>query len=176
MEYTGSNYAGDTKNGRLEGRGVYTFPTDTRYEGDLKDGMFHGTGTLYFPNGSKYEAIWENGLVVEGKYTFADGLTFDDGEWQYCDGYDRHFYTEIIHGLKPAGRSQLTNRIPPRMIPKGCYDCGDGFYDPGTRVVNDYNAKFLRNADDDEHEWIVRTCRKEWDEYVGYKKKQPASV
>ena len=50
---------------RLEGKGVYTFPTDTRYEGELKDGMFHGTGTLYFPNGSKYEAMWENGLAVE---------------------------------------------------------------------------------------------------------------
>ena len=23
--------------------------------------------------------------------------------------------------------------------------------------------------DDDEHEWIVRTCRKGWDEIVGYR-------
>lgn len=22
--------------------------------------------------------------------------------------------------------------------------------------------------DDEEHEWIVRTCRKSWDEFVGY--------
>lgn len=45
-----------------------------------------------------------------------------------------------------SGRSQLTNRVPPREIPEGCYDCGDGFYDPRTRVVVDYNHKFLRNA------------------------------
>jgi hypothetical protein len=45
-----------------------------------------------------------------------------------------------------SGRSQLTNRVPPRDIPEGCYDCGDGFYDPKTRVVVDYNQKFLRNA------------------------------
>lgn len=44
------------------------------------------------------------------------------------------------------GRSQLTNRVPPREIPEGCYDCGDGFYNPETRVVVDYNHKFLRNA------------------------------
>ena len=49
----------------LEGKGKYTFPTETRYEGDMKDGMFHGTGTLYFPNGSKYEAKWDNGIAIE---------------------------------------------------------------------------------------------------------------
>ena len=45
-----------------------------------------------------------------------------------------------------AGRSQLTNRIPPREIPEGCYDCGDGFYNPVSRVIVDYDDKFLRNA------------------------------
>lgn len=35
---------------------------------------------------------------------------------------------------------------PPRKIPKGCYDCGDGFYDPVTRIVKDYKNRFLRNA------------------------------
>ena len=27
---------------------------------------------------------------------------------------------------------------------------------------------FIFCTDDDEHEWIVRTCRKGWDEIVGY--------
>ncbi|KAL4219591.1 MORN repeat-containing protein 5 [Mactra antiquata] len=175
MEYTGSSYEGDYKNGRLEGNGKYTFPTETRYEGELKDGMFHGKGTLFFPNGSKYVATWENGRALEGKYTFADGLPYEEENWEYCDGYDRRFYTEIKNGLKPAGRSQLTNRVPPREIPSGCYDCGDGFYDPKSRVVVDYNKKFLRNADDDEHNWIVKTCRKGWDEYVGLKQQTVAS-
>ena len=35
---------------------------------------------------------------------------------------------------------------PPRKIPAGCYDCGDGFYNPTTRVVKDYKNHFLRNA------------------------------
>ena len=50
---------------RMEGKGNYTFPTETRYEGDMRDGMFHGKGTLFFPNGSKYEATWENGIAIE---------------------------------------------------------------------------------------------------------------
>ncbi|PAA61479.1 hypothetical protein BOX15_Mlig026783g1 [Macrostomum lignano] len=171
MEYLGSSYEGDIKNERMEGKGKYSFPTDTKYEGEMKDGMFHGKGTLYFPNGSKYDARWENGVAVEGKYTFADGLVFEEENWQYCDGYDRRFYTEVTDSLKPAGRSQLTNRIPPREIPKGCYDCGESFYNPNTRVVMNPNMKFVRNADDDEHEWIVRTCRKQWDEFVGHQEK-----
>ncbi|XP_046552601.1 MORN repeat-containing protein 5-like [Haliotis rubra] len=112
--------------------------------------------------------------MQQGKYTFSDGLGYEEDKWEYCDGYDRRFYTEICNGLKPAGRSQLTNRVPPRDIPEGCYDCGDGFYNPVSRVVVDYNHKFLRNADDDEHDWIVKTCRKGWDEYVGYTAKATA--
>ncbi len=77
---------------------------------------------------------------------FADGLEYSDKDWEYCDGYDRRFYTEICNGLKPAGRSQLTNSIPPRKIPSNCYDCGDGFYNPETRCVNNYSGEFLRNA------------------------------
>ncbi|CAI9601283.1 unnamed protein product [Staurois parvus] len=146
MEYTGSQYQGERREDRLEGKGEYILPTETRYEGEMKDGMFHGQGTLYFPNGSKYEAQWDSGIALEGKYTFADGLQFEKEKWPYCDGYDRRFYTEICHGLKPAGRSQLTNLDPPRKIPEDCYDCGDGFYDPVSRVVNDYQHRFLRNA------------------------------
>lgn len=65
MEYVGSSYQGDWKDGRFEGKGKYNFPTGTRYEGDLKDGMFHGKGTLYFENGGKYEAKWVEGIAVE---------------------------------------------------------------------------------------------------------------
>ncbi|KAJ1145909.1 hypothetical protein NDU88_012192 [Pleurodeles waltl] len=173
MEHTGSTYVGDYFHERMEGEGTYTLPTETRYEGEMKDGMFHGQGTLHFPNGSKYEGTWDCGIPKEGTYTFTDGLEYKEKKWLYCDGYDRRFNTEICNGLKPAGRSQLTDLDPPREIPKGCYDCGDGFYDPVTRVVNDYTNQFLRNADDDEHEWIIRTCRKEWDEITGYKPKHP---
>ncbi|XP_070781198.1 MORN repeat-containing protein 5 [Enoplosus armatus] len=167
MELVGSSYKGDTKNGRMDGKGEYNFPTETKYVGEMKDGMFHGKGVLHFPNGSKYEATWENGIAKQGSFTFADGLQYQEEDWDYCDGYDRRFYRERCSGLRPAGESQLTDLHPPRVIPDGRYDCGDGFYDPNTRVITSYTGRFLRNADDSEHEWIVRTCRKAWDQVSG---------
>lgn len=41
--------------------------------------------------------------VLQMKYTFADGLEYDEEKWHYCDGYDRRFYTEICSGFKPPG-------------------------------------------------------------------------
>ncbi|XP_029024898.1 MORN repeat-containing protein 5 [Betta splendens] len=166
MEFIGSSYKGDTKYGRMEGQGEYTFPTGTRYVGEMKDGMFHGKGVLHFQNGSKYEAIWEKSKAKQGSYTFSDGLQYKEKDWDYCDCLDRRFYTERCNGLRPAGESQITDLHPPRVIPDGCYDCGDGFYDPSTRVITSYTGGILRKADDSEHEWIVRTCRKAWDEVV----------
>lgn len=152
----------------MEGKGEYEFASKTIYRGEMKDGMFHGKGILYFPNGSKYEATWENGVAIEGKFSFTDGLDYEEENWTYCDGYDRRFCTEIRNGLQAAGRSQKTDRET-KIIPPGMYDTGDGFYDPQSRVVYDYQMRFLRNADDDEHATIIRTCRKGWDEIVGYK-------
>uniref|UniRef100_A0A8B9CWY7 MORN repeat-containing protein 5 n=1 Tax=Anser brachyrhynchus TaxID=132585 RepID=A0A8B9CWY7_9AVES len=143
--------------GRMEGRGSYTLPTGTEYRGELKDGLFHGEGVLLFPGGGRYQAVWHRGVPAEvpgaGRDP-RDGLEYEDEKWHYCDGYDRRFYTEICSGLKPAGISQLTNLDPPRKIPAGCYDCGDGFYNPETRIVIDYKLRFLRNAGS--HAWSER--------------------
>lgn len=51
MDYTGSSYEGDMKNDKMEGEGVYTFPSGTKYIGSFKDGQFDGKGTLHFKNG-----------------------------------------------------------------------------------------------------------------------------
>ncbi|KAM8871404.1 MORN repeat-containing protein 5 isoform 3-T3 [Synchiropus picturatus] len=131
---------------RTDGFGEYTFPTGTKYEGEMKDGMFHGKGVLFFPNGNKYEAVWENGIAKQGSFTYKDGLQYQSKDWDYCVGQDRRFYSERCNGLRPAGKSQLTDLHPPRVIPDGCYDCGDGFYDPLTRVITSYSGGFLRNA------------------------------
>uniref|UniRef100_A0A8B9F7R3 MORN repeat-containing protein 5 n=1 Tax=Amazona collaria TaxID=241587 RepID=A0A8B9F7R3_9PSIT len=146
MEVSDGRYIGATVRGRMEGLGSYTLPTGTEYRGTLKDGMFDGEGELLFPNGGVYRAVWHRGVPTQGKYTFADGLEYKDKKWHYCDGYDRRFYTEICSGLIEPAISQLTNLDPPPEIPKGCYDCGDGFYNPETRVVVDYKFRFLRNA------------------------------
>ncbi|XP_069729667.1 MORN repeat-containing protein 5 isoform X1 [Phaenicophaeus curvirostris] len=171
VQAAGGRYRGALLRGRMEGQGSYVLPTGTEYRGALRDGLMEGEGELLFPGGGRFRAVWHRGLPAQGKYTFADGLEYRDEKWHYCDGYDRRFYTEICFGLKPAGTSQLTNLDPPRKIPEGCYDCGDGFYNPETRVIVDYKLRFLRNADDEEHEWIIRTCRKAWDETIKHKPK-----
>uniref|UniRef100_A0A8C5ET49 MORN repeat-containing protein 5 n=1 Tax=Gouania willdenowi TaxID=441366 RepID=A0A8C5ET49_GOUWI len=130
----------------LRKAGEYTFPTGTKYVGQMKDGTFNGKGVLHFTNGSKYEATWENGMAKQGSLSFADGLQYEESDWEYCNGYDRRFYSERCNGLRPAGESQITDFHPPRPIPDGCYDCGDGFYDPTHRVVTSYSGRFLRNA------------------------------
>ena len=38
------------------------------------------------------------------------------------------------------------DREPPKEVPLGWYDCGDGLYNPENRVVYTYDNKFLRNA------------------------------
>ncbi|XP_002167332.2 MORN repeat-containing protein 5 isoform X1 [Hydra vulgaris] len=172
MDLTGSSYEGNFDvYGRMDTKGIYQFPDSigTKYIGEFKDGMFHGDGTLHFPGDSKFVGTWKNGKCIKGEYLFKDNLVYSPEDWGYCEPHDRRYYTEICDGLKPAGLSQLTNEIPSKTIPKGCYDCGDGFYNPEIRVVIDYDNKFLRNADDDEHNWIVKHCRREWDENTGFK-------
>ena len=89
MEFLGTTYKGDIKDGRFSGKGTYGFQTGTKYVGELKDGMFHGKGrkllsiffsacnitiymkkgALHFENGSKYDAIWVEGIATEVKET-----------------------------------------------------------------------------------------------------------
>lgn len=54
-------------------------------------------------------------LFFQGKYTFADGLQYEDRHWHYCDSYDRRFFTEICYGLKPSG-STPTPRGRPKVL------------------------------------------------------------
>lgn len=59
----------------------------------------------------------------------------------------RHkFKKKIKPCFSPSGIAQLTNLDPPKIIPKGCYDFADGFYNPKTRVIVDYKRRFLKNA------------------------------
>ena len=81
---------------------------------------FHGHGVLYFPNGGQFEAEWERGRAVGegsgGAYTFKDGLKYEEDEWEYCDGLDRRFYSEICNGIKPAGGCNHCNASPATCI------------------------------------------------------------
>lgn len=53
----------------------------------------------------------------------------------------------------------MNNIEGPRLIPRGTYDIGDGFYDPIKRMVCNYDGSFKRNMEPGEEEWIVSKCR-----------------
>ena len=94
--------------------------------------MFHGKGTLHFPNCGVYSAVWEEGKEVNGDYTFADGLPYEESNWDYCTLGDRRFATERNETLRPAGQTQLTNnRNGDPYIEEGQADVGDGFCHTG---------------------------------------------
>eukprot|EP01147_Barroeca_monosierra_P002816 gene2816-5659_t len=128
----------------MEGHGEYILPNGTKYVGQMVDGEFHGEGTLIFQNGAKFTAIWEHGRATgttpsRGDYFFADGLKFEEIDWEYCTDDDRRFYQELLHGLQPAG---------------------DGYLDPNTNHVMTYEGGYLREAGSDELEWAKTFCRK----------------
>ena len=61
MFFTKCAYHGEKTNGRMEGKGKFTFANGNHYVGDFMDGMFHGEGTVYFTpenGGGKYKAQW----------------------------------------------------------------------------------------------------------------------
>ena len=145
-----SCYEGTKSFGRFEGRGTFEFNDGTKYVGEWKNGQFHGEGTLYFAYG-QYEALWENGREIRGQYSFTDGLEYSESNWIYCSDKDRRFHSEIeTQGPKPAGQLVYANK--PRTIPKGCYDAGDGVFDPDAFTVS--SEKSTRVPDQAEAVWI----------------------
>ena len=80
----GSNYEGDFKNNKREGKGKQIDEAEgSTYEGDWKDGMRNGQGKITFKDGSTYEGGWyEDNKHGEGKLTDAKGkITF--GLWRF---------------------------------------------------------------------------------------------
>ena len=115
-------------------------------------------------------AKWDRGKLIDGKYFFYDNLAYIDSQkqqakklhkWKYCTENDRRFYTEVSRdNLRPDGLTLLTNDIKgPKKIPEGCYDIGDGYFDPVKRVICEYNSNFKRDLKEDE--WIIDKCRYE---------------
>ena len=161
--YSGSKYEGDMKDGWYHGQGTFTYPSGVKYVGSFYKGQFHGKGTLVYPNKGYYEGEWEHGKKKSGDYYFFDKLKFEEENWDYCTGPDRKFNYERNNGIKPSGQTQITNG--PEMekkIPPGTYDTGDGYFDPIRTLVYDYDGKMLiRTPDEEEVEWITKTCRYE---------------
>lgn len=54
---------------------------------------------------------------------------------------------------------QLTDKLPSPSLPYGCYDVGDGYFDPKTNAVYAYNGSVKRKATAEEASWAMAKCR-----------------
>lgn len=97
---------------------------------------------------------------MSGNYFFYDNLPYENENWTYSTQKDRSFYTEVLKGIRPEGKTLQVNNIEgPRLIPTGTYDIGDGFYEPVKRMICNYDGSFKRNMEPGEEEWIKDKCR-----------------
>lgn len=187
MAWLGSPFKAEQVNGRVEGFGDYKFPDGTIYSGEFKDGQFHGQGALLYPNGGKYEGTFKDGRMIQGRFSFQDGLQYTSEKWDYCSPEgDRRFYTERINGVSAnhlteankefrlAFTEKLVNGDQAPRIPKHTFDVGDGYYDPKDKHVYAYpdqkvtttnfsnsSPVILRVPEPLEVEWITNNCRVE---------------
>lgn len=164
--FTGSTYNGTWNQFGFNGIGTYRFPDGVEYDGQLHNGQFHGNGTLTYANGTMISGHWRHGLSTHLSLQFADGLMFRERDWNYCVGRDKRFATDEMHVLAPIGDHR---RQPRRMdrdtIPPGCYNTGEGFYNPHTKCLYSHAdpAQILRIPTDAEERWIVANCPTAWD-------------
>lgn len=160
-------FTGGEKLKDFTGEGTYSYGM-FKYTGMFKDGMFDGPGTCYMKSGAKFKGEWVKGKLVKGGYVFADGLehkNLEDKEWAYCSRGDPRFYEEIKMGLpnNMEGIHFDTYRGKEfKGMPNGCYDVGDGYFDPKKISVCSFDTGDpIRMPDKDEKDWIMNNCRME---------------
>ncbi|XP_018341400.1 PREDICTED: MORN repeat-containing protein 5-like [Trachymyrmex septentrionalis] len=167
---TGSSYEGTWNAIEKTGIGRYVTPYKVVLEGEFRNGMLHGRGSMYWPRGQRMDAVWYRGKMKQRRYTFADGLSYRENDWDYCAYPDRRFYNCVVNGLKPAGEVLKTNVQPTKIIPPYCYDTGAGMFDPHSNCVMSYRKciKVIKIPTATESAWIENNCRKGWSEPTGH--------
>jgi hypothetical protein len=81
----GDFYIGEFKDGKMHGRGTYTFNDGAEYSGEFSNGMFNGRGSFSFPRGTNagYIGQWLNGKPHgEGIEFFSDGRQPNQGAFE----------------------------------------------------------------------------------------------
>ncbi len=75
-------YAGEWKDGMMNGQGTFTWPNGEKYVGEWKDNNKHGQGMHVFPDGRKHVGEWRNdNKHGQGVTTWSNGTKWV-GEWR----------------------------------------------------------------------------------------------
>ena len=90
---SGARYDGEWKAGKREGRGVYTWPDGKRYDGELKADKREGRGVHTWPDGTRYDGEWKADKTEgRGLHTWPDGKRYD-GEYKAGQREGRGLFT-----------------------------------------------------------------------------------
>ena len=79
------------------------------FEGELRNGVFHGHGTLEWPQKQRIDGVWLRGKLQEKRYTFADGLVYQEKDWNYCQFPDRRSVTQEYYNT--ISKSQIKSNL-----------------------------------------------------------------
>jgi len=87
----GSTYTGFTKNKKMHGNGIYTWPDNNCYKGDFVNGKQHGYGIFKWQSGGVYKGYWVNDTM--------DGFGWyrSNGGNTYCGTWSND--KKISHGI-----------------------------------------------------------------------------
>ncbi|MFT5760159.1 MAG: hypothetical protein ACI9LM_004943 [Alteromonadaceae bacterium] len=80
--WDGGSYTGEWRDGKRNGKGVFTWSDGSKYTGEWRDSERDGEGFLTWANGNKYTGEWRSRKRDGyGVYTWADGSKYT-GEWR----------------------------------------------------------------------------------------------
>ncbi len=108
-------YDGEMRDGKLNGRGIYSFAAGGRYEGEFKDDEFNGTGTL-LDAGERYDGEWRAGKKHgKGVLTMGNGARYEgdfkddvlEGEGTLTLAGGTRYSGTLVRGY-PNGQGTLT--------------------------------------------------------------------
>ena len=127
LELPEGKYQGQTRVGRMHGRGRLDFFDGSCYIGQFDSGFMHGYGSFYWPDGRIYQGYFDgNQMQGHGNYYLADGSLY---QGTFSEGHllqEQAFY--FVPGNSPYSRqnrrkSQLLER---RQRDQNLGDSGDG--------------------------------------------------
>ena len=95
----GQKYVGEWKDGKANGQGTWTWPDGQKYVGNYKDDKYHGQGTLILSNGSKYVGEWKDGERNGQGIAIYPGSGRYVGEWK-----DDKRHGQGIHTVPGVGK------------------------------------------------------------------------